>query len=145
MITRFTALLSLFGLMFALSLFAANTQNSKKTATNATTAKATTTTAKNTTANHAKAEHAKKSATDVLAKSEDLSGKISTIGSSGKEVTLLGANGVPYDFDLTRKTNIEVGNHKIPASGLTTESHKQATVHFLPTARGNMAESIHIS
>jgi invasion protein IalB len=143
--TRFTALLSSFALMFALSAFAANTQSSKDTTTNTNTAKTTSTTAKNATANHSKAEQAKKPASDVLARAENLSGKISTIGSSGKEVTLMGANGVPYDFDLTGKTKIEVGNQRIASSQLTNETQKQATVHFVPTARGNVAETIQIS
>jgi hypothetical protein len=142
--TRFIALLSSFALMFALSAFAASTQNSKNTATNSNAAK-TQTTAKNTTANHSKAQQSKKPASHVLARAEDLSGKISTIGSSGKEMTVMGANGVPYDFDLTSKTKIEAGNQKIPASDLTNETQKQATVHFVPTARGNMAETIQIS
>jgi hypothetical protein len=146
--TRFIALpfslLSSCALMFALSAFAATTQGSKNTATNSNAAK-TQATAKNTAANHSKAQQSKKPASHALARAENLSGKISTIGSSGKEVTLMGANGVPYDFNLTSKTKIEAGNHKIPASELTNETQKQATVHFVPTARGNMAETIQIS
>jgi hypothetical protein len=141
---RFTSLLFSFALMLALPAFAAPSQNSKNPAANSTNAKATTMAA-NKTANNSKTLHTKKRASDVLARAENLSGTISTIGPSGEEVTLVGSNGVPYDFDLTHNTKIEAANHKIPAGQLSSETHKQATVHFLPTARGNMAETIQIS
>lgn len=139
---RLTALLSSLALMFALSSFAATNQNSKTNSKNAT--KAHTTVPANKKATKT-TQHAKTPAKNVLAPAENLSGTISMIGRSGKEVTLLGSNGVPYDFDLTNKTKIEMGSHKLPLSQLPSETHKQATVHFVPTARGNMAKSIQIS
>ena len=81
----------------------------------------------------------------ALASAEDLSGTISAVDSSGKEVTLMGSNGVPYDFDLSRRTRVELSNQKIGMNQLANESHKQATIHFLPTSRGNLAESIQIT
>lgn len=143
---KFTALLSSFVLMFALSSFAA--QNSKTTTqdskANSNAVKTHTDTPTNKKAAKT-TDHAKKPGTDVLAPAENLSGTISMIGRSGNEVTLIGSNGVPYDFDLTQHTKIEMANHKVPASQLGSETHKQATVHFLPTARGNMAKTIQIS
>jgi hypothetical protein len=82
---------------------------------------------------------------DVLASAEDLSGTITVVDPSDKEVTLVGSNGVPYDFDLTRKTRVELSDKKIGANQLATETHKQATVHFVPTSHGNLADDIQIS
>lgn len=142
MMTRFAALLSSFVLMLAVCSFAAASQNSNST-TN--TSKATANTAAaNQAAKKTNAEKAKKSEVkDALATPETLSGTISMI--SGKEVTLIGSNGVPYDFDLTGKTRIEASNQKITPNELDREMHKQATVHFLPTAQGNMAETIQVA
>ncbi len=70
---------------------------------------------------------------------------ITIVDPSHKEVTLLGSNGVPYDFELSGKTRIELSNKKVGAKALASEIHKEATVHFVPTSRGNLAESIQIS
>jgi hypothetical protein len=95
------------------------------------------------------AERTKKSAATnmnhVLASAEELSGRIAFIGPSGKEVTLMGANGIPYDFRLTSRSKIDVAGKKIGVDELAAENHKQATVRFLPTTRGNLAESLEIS
>jgi hypothetical protein len=80
----------------------------------------------------------------VLAPAENLSGTIMMVGPSDKEVTLVGSNGVPYDFQLTRKTKVELANQKIGVDALAGELNKQATVHFVPTSEGNLAESIQI-
>jgi U3 small nucleolar RNA-associated protein 14 len=82
----------------------------------------------------------------ALASAEDLSGTITLVDPSDKEITLVGSNGVPYDFVLTKKTRIEVANtnQKIAMNELSSESHKQATIHFVPDADGNLAESIQI-
>jgi hypothetical protein len=81
----------------------------------------------------------------VLASAEDLSGSISAVDPSDKEVTVVGSNGVPYDFKLTKKTEIELSNKRIGVNELAGESHKQATVHFVPRSDGNLVESIQIS
>lgn len=140
---RFTALVSSFALMFALSAFATTSQSSQKTATKAESSAQTGATAKN--ATKTSTQHPKKPATDVLAPAENISGTIAMIGRSGKEVTLIGSNGVPYDFDLTGKTKVEAANQRIAWNELSSETHKHATIHFLPTANGNMAETVQIS
>jgi hypothetical protein len=86
-----------------------------------------------------------KKKSDVLASAEDLSGTITVVDPSDKEITLVGSNGVPYDFDLTTKTRVELANEKIVVNQLASETHKQATVHFVPTSHGNLADSIQIS
>jgi hypothetical protein len=86
-----------------------------------------------------------KNSEHVLASAEEISGTIGFVGPSNKEVTLIGANGVPYDFQLTRRTEVGLAGGTINASELAQESHKQATIRFLPTAQGNLAQSVDIS
>jgi hypothetical protein len=82
---------------------------------------------------------------DVLAAAEQLNGTISFIGSSDREVTLTGADGTPYDFCVTPRTKIDFSGKKIGTSQLPNEEHKQASVQFVPTAKGNMAQHVNIS
>lgn len=82
---------------------------------------------------------------DTLASSEELSGTIGYVSPSAKELTLMGANGIPYDFDLTAMSRIEQSGSKIARSELTDQSHKQATIKFVPTKRGNLAERVEIT
>jgi hypothetical protein len=127
----------------SLSATASASSNSATRTTNKTTAKSKTATSKKA-ANTMKESHAKKMS-HVLASAEDLSGTVSAVNSSGREVTLVGSNGVPYDFELTRRTRVELSNQKIGMDELASESHKQATVHFVPTSRGNLAERVQIT
>ena len=125
-------------LVLSMSAFAAASSGSRS-ATNKT---AKTTSANNTTI--AKSSSHQKTG-DTLAPPQDLSGTISFVGPSDKEVTLKGANGTPYDFDVTNKTKIDVQDKSAGPSLLPQETHKQATVRFLPTARGNVAQTITIT
>lgn len=86
-----------------------------------------------------------KIATDVLAPAETLRGTISFVGNSDKEVTLTGADGTPYDFCITPKTKVDASAKRLPINQLPSEEHKQATVRFVPTANGNMAQDFNIS
>lgn len=88
---------------------------------------------------------ATKDETNALAAVEELSGTISFVGPSDKEFTLLGQNGVPYDFHLTAMSKIDSAGTKIARSELTSESHKQATINFLPTKQGNLVKRVEIS
>jgi hypothetical protein len=124
---------------------AANASFSKKSSTKPTSKMA----AKNNTAQKKAAQPAKKSSAKnkehALASAEELSGTIGFVGPSDKEITLIGANGVPYDFQLSRTTKVDLAGKKIGATGLVQESHKRATIRFLPTAQGNLAKSVDIS
>jgi hypothetical protein len=144
------ALLS-FVLVFAVGICLASTIPGAKDSAAKTTSKAnkkssvaTKTTAKSTSKSSVKKSAATKTS-HVLAPAEDLSGTIAAVDPSDKELTLVGSNGVAYDFDLTRKTRIELSNTNIGLKRLQSENHKQATVHFVPTSRGNLAENIQIS
>jgi hypothetical protein len=143
-VTRLVPPLLLFGLMFAVGISLAATAPGSKDSTTKktkTTAMSSATTGKST----AKSMSSAKKLSHALASAEDLSGTITVVDPSDKEVTLVGSNGVPYDFQVTRKTLVELGDKNIGANELASESHKQATVHFVPTSRGNLAESIQIS
>jgi hypothetical protein len=95
------------------------------------------------------AEQLKKSSTKsmhhVLASPEQLGGTLAFIGPSDKEVTLVGTNGVPYDFRLTAKSRVDLAGKKISVTQLPAEEHKRAAIRFVPTTRGNLAESLKIS
>jgi len=69
-----------------------------------------------------------KGTSHVLASAEDLSGTIAAVDPTDKEVTLIGSNGIPYDFRLTKKTQVEVSDKRIGMNELANESHKQATI-----------------
>ncbi|MFZ0956913.1 MAG: hypothetical protein WAN60_11270 [Candidatus Sulfotelmatobacter sp.] len=97
------------------------------------------------TAVKSKVESPARKTTHVLASAEDLSGTITMVGPNDKEITVVGSNGIPYDFKLTNKTLLELSNSKIPMNELASESQKQATIHFVPRSDGNLAQSIQIS
>jgi hypothetical protein len=138
------SLLLSFGLTLAVGLSLAAVSGSKDSATQ--------TTAKTTKSSPATIRSTTNSATrssayemdHVLAPAENLSGTITVVDPAAKEITLVGANGVPYDFEVTRRTRIERSSREIEVSELASESHRPATVHFLPTSHGNLAESIQI-
>jgi hypothetical protein len=155
-VTRILPLLFSFVLMFAVGFcLASQSPASKDAANKTTTTKTTTKTAKKSSATTHKstAKTPAKSTTKTpaketghnLASAEDLSGTITTVDPSIKEVTLIGSNGVPYDFDLTHRTRVEVSNKQVATKELASESHKQATIHFVPTSHGNLAQNIQIS
>jgi hypothetical protein len=130
-VTKFMALFSSWMLALAVCSFAADSSNSKespnKTATEMSTRSS-----------------AAKSAHDVLAPAEDLTGTISFVAPSDKEVTLMSPNGTPYDFQVGRTTRIDLAGRRISEMDLANENHKQATVRFLPTGQGNLAETLEI-
>jgi hypothetical protein len=90
----------------------------------------------------------KRQGSRALASAENLSGTITNVDRNDKEVTLLGPNGVPYDFHVTSKTLLELSNNKIRAnqmSQLSNENQKQATIRFVPMSNGNLAKNIQIT
>ena len=143
-ITRLVPALLAFVLVLAVGLSFASapaTKDSKtKNTTNAMKAKPPAKTAVK-----SKVESPARKTTHVLASAEDLSGTITMVGPNDKEITVVGSNGIPYDFKLTNKTLLELSNSKIPMNELASESQKQATIRFVPRSDGNLAQSIQIS
>ena len=98
-------------MLFAFVLFAvgvslaAPTPESKDSAKKATTkVNANTKPSASKSAAKSQAKSSARSTRHVLASNEDLSGTIAMVDPAGKEVTLVGSNGIPYDFILTNKT-----------------------------------------
>jgi hypothetical protein len=81
----------------------------------------------------------------VLAPKETLSGTVSMVDATQNLVVVTGANGIPYDFQVTRGTRITVAGQKSGIDGLADQVNKQISVEFVPRAGGNFAESIEIS
>jgi hypothetical protein len=142
-VAKFMALLSSFVLMLAVCSFAANSSNSKESANKAANVVSTKSSA-------AMGQTTARSSSDksmhyVLAPAEDLNGTIGFIAPSDIEVTLIGANGTPYDFRVTPTTKIELAGRRVSEMQLSGDDHKLATVRFLPTSRGNLAERLEIT
>jgi len=147
-VTRVLPMLFAFVLMLAVGVsLAASTPGSKDSTTKTTNNKATmkTSAAASKSAMKSPAKSSSRNRGHVLASAENLSGTITVVDPTDKEVTLVGSNGVPYDFKLSKKTQVELSNNKIGMNELAGESHKQATIHFVPRSDGNLAESIQIS
>jgi hypothetical protein len=143
-LTRLVPLLFAFVLMLALGLsLAAPAPASKDSTTNKTTNTMKTKPSASAVKSTAKSSASK--SRHVLASAEDLSGTITRVDPSDREVTLIGSNGVPYDFKVNQKTMVELSSHKIGMNELASESQKQATIHFVPRSDGNLAQSIRIS
>jgi hypothetical protein len=126
-ITSLVSLLFSFVLMLAIGVSLAATPTGSNHSTGQTSAKA-----------------SAKEMGHVLAPAEELSGTITMVNSADKEVTLVGSNGVPYDFQLTKKSDVELANQKIGVNALAGELNRQATIQFVPTSHGNLVKSIEI-
>lgn len=81
----------------------------------------------------------------AAAKSETISGTVTTVSKENQLLILTSSNGIPYNFKLTRGTRIKVGGQKAKADDLAAQTGKQASVEFLPLRTGNMARSIEVS
>lgn len=143
--TRLVVALFAFVLMLAVGIsLAAPVPASKDSTTKKTTTMKAKPAASKAAAESMTKSHAKKTRL-ALASAEDLSGTISRVDPTDKEVTVVGSNGVPYDFKITNRTLVELANNKIGMNELASESQKQVTVHFVPRTDGNLAENIKIS
>jgi hypothetical protein len=150
---RITKLLPmLLALVLALAMGGVSLAATNSATKNSTNKNPTTKTTQKHSAKSAQAEHMKKSMkktpakkSDVLASAENLSGTIAYVNPTSKELTLMGSNGVPYDFQWTGKTRVEMTNQKLAKNQLAKEDHKDASIRFVPTARGNVAENIQIT
>jgi hypothetical protein len=76
---------------------------------------------------------------------ETLSGKIAMVDPAKKTVVVEGADGVPFDMIVTRATRIESGSQTLKLSDLASKSNQNASVHFVPERRGDVAQSIQIT
>lgn len=78
-------------------------------------------------------------------KPETIEGMLSMVVTEQKLVVVTSSEGVPYNFQLTKKTKIEIGGIASSFDDLAGHIHGQATVTFVPRRNGNMAQSIVVS
>jgi hypothetical protein len=85
----------------------------------------------------------------TLAKQESLRGTLAGIYPRAQEketvISLRGANGVPYDFQVTPSTRILIGHKRATPEMLAQQLHKPVSVEFVPRSDGNIAQRIHVS
>jgi len=85
---------------------------------------------------------AEKNRNRALAPEQEITGTISYVGKSDKEVTLIGTDGTPYDFCITPKTKVELSGRRASPIQLASNQNKQATVRFVPMNDGNRARDV---
>ncbi len=135
--SRWFALLTTIALALAVSVPAAPTAPASKNMKKKESA-----TAKDSMLKSSAAKEEKAMKNGVLGSAEDLSGTIRWVDPQDQRVTLAGPNGVLYDFVLSKTTQLELGDKTVKPDTLNSERQKHATVHFVPTRNGNLAEKI---
>lgn len=76
---------------------------------------------------------------------ETLSAKITMVDPAGKLVVLERSDGVSFDMIVTPSTRIRSGSRMLKLSGLASDKNKNASVHFVPERRGDVAQSIQVT
>jgi ABC-type amino acid transport substrate-binding protein len=79
-----------------------------------------------------------------LAKAETISGTLQMVAADKKIVVLTDSAGTPFNFKVTGATRIKVAGKKAKLGDLASETNKAASVRFLPTRSGNVAQSIEV-
>jgi hypothetical protein len=79
-----------------------------------------------------------------FAKAETISGTLQMVAADQKIVVLTDSAGTPFNFKVTGATRIKVAGKKAKLDELTSQTNKTASVKFLPTRSGNVAQSIEI-
>jgi hypothetical protein len=78
-------------------------------------------------------------------KTESLSGTLSMVDSASKLVVVVTPTGVPFDFQVTAKTRIEVAGKAGTLADLEGQTNKDVLVDFTPQRTGNVARSIKVA
>ena len=79
----------------------------------------------------------------VLGAAEELSGTIQSVDVTASKVTVTSA-GIPYVFQLTKKTKIEINGEKGDLEALSKAVDQKASVRFVPRSDGNMADHVEV-
>jgi ABC-type uncharacterized transport system ATPase subunit len=53
--------------------------------------------------------------------------------------------GVPFDLDITAKTRILLDGKTVPFEDLKQDKNREASIHFVPEDRGDVALSIRVN
>jgi len=78
-------------------------------------------------------------------KTESLSGELSMVDAAANLAVVISANGVPFNFQVTPKTRIELGRKEATLASLAGQIHKDVLVEFTPQRSGNVARSIKVA
>jgi hypothetical protein len=81
----------------------------------------------------------------AFAKAETISGTLQMVVAEKKIVVLADSAGTPFNFKVTGATRIKVAGKKAKLNDLASQTSKTASVKFLPTRSGNVAQMIEIS
>ena len=79
-----------------------------------------------------------------LGKAETISGTLQMVAADKKIMVLTDSAGAPFNFKVTSTTRIKVAGKKAKLDELASQTNKSASVKFLPTRSGNVAQSIEI-
>lgn len=79
----------------------------------------------------------------VLGVAEELGGTIQSVDVAASKVTVTSA-GVPYVFQLTKKTKIEINGEKGDLEALSKAVDQKASVRFVPRSDGNSADHVEV-
>ena len=78
-------------------------------------------------------------------KPETIQGTISMIAVDQKLAVVTTAGGVPYDFTVTGKTQIQIAGSRSSFNNLAEQVQKEATVTFIARPNGDIAQNITVS
>jgi hypothetical protein len=79
----------------------------------------------------------------VLGEAEEISGIITSVDVAASKITMTSAR-IPYVFQLTKKTKIEINGKKGDLEALSKAVDQKASVRFVPRSDGNMADHIEV-
>ena len=79
----------------------------------------------------------------ALGEAEEISGTIHSVDVTASKVTVTSA-GIPYVFQLTKKTKIEINGEKSDLEALSKAVDQTASIRFVPRSDGNLADHIEV-
>jgi len=80
-----------------------------------------------------------------FAKAETISGTLQMVVADKKILVLADSSGTPFNFKVTGATRIKVAGKKAKLDELASQTNKAASIKFLPTRSGNVAQTVEIS
>ena len=80
-----------------------------------------------------------------FAKAETISGTLQMVVADKKILVLTDSSGTPFNFKVTGATRIKVAGKKAKLDELASQTNKAASIKFLPTRSGNVAQTVEIS
>ena len=75
---------------------------------------------------------------------ETISGSIMSVDLAAKIVVVQDAGGTPFDLIVNTRTRIEGDGNKLTLKDLEGDTHKGASVRFIPERGGDVARSIQV-